>query len=51
MSFYNGKDNMPERYIGKLQDSYAKLAGDGEPDIYLELKILVININGCYNED
>lgn len=42
---------MPERYIGKLSDSYARLDKDGEPDISLKLKVLVININGCYNED
>ena len=51
--FYNGSKDVPEQYMYKLSDAYFKNSNDKatfcEP--FLELKVLVININGCYNED
>ena len=51
--FYNGSKDVPEQYIYKLSDAYFKNSNDEVPfcEPFLELKVLVININGCYNED
>lgn len=51
--FYNGSKDFPEQYTYRLSDAYYKTP-DGEAPFrepFLELKVLVININGCYNED
>ena len=49
--FYNGSENFPEQYTYRLSDSYYKIPDDEASKPFLELKVLVININGCYNED
>ena len=49
--FYNGSENFPEQYTYKLSDAYYKNPDDEASEPFLELKVLVININGCYNED
>ena len=49
--FYNGSENFPEQYTYRLSDAYYKNPDDEASEPCLELKVLVININGCYNED
>ena len=49
--FYNGSENFPEQYTYKLSDAYYKNPDDEASEPFLELKVLVININECYNED
>ena len=49
--FYNGSKDFPEQYTYRLSDAYYKNPGDEASEPFLELKVLVININGCYNED
>ena len=51
--FYNGSRNVPEQYMYKLSDAYYQNNNGEAPfcEPFLELKVLVININGCYNED
>mgnify|MGYP007057055553 FL=1 len=49
--FYNGSENFPEQYTYRLSDAYYKNPDDEASEPFLELKVLVININGCYNED
>ena len=51
--FYNGSENFPEQYTYKLSDAFFKTPNNEAPfcEPFLELKVLVININGCYNED
>lgn len=49
--FYNGKKQMPERFVYKLSDAYFS-AAETEPRIpELELKVLVLNINEGFNEE
>lgn len=43
--FYNGVEEMPERWEMRLSDAYKKKSGD----VSLELKVQVININPGYN--
>lgn len=45
--FYNGVEEMEERSILKLSDSFAE--GEGEAE--LELKVLVLNINPGFNQE
>ena len=45
--FYNGAEEMPERYERKLSDAYQLLAEDPA----LELKVLVLNINHGMNQE
>lgn len=48
--FYNGKEQMPERFEYKLSDAYMiQPKKTRAPE--LELKVLVLNINKGYNED
>ena len=51
--FYNGSRNVPEQYMYRLSDAYYQNNNGEAPfcEPFLELKVLVININGCYNED
>ena len=49
--FYNGSKDFPEQYIYRLSDAYYKNPDDEASEPFLELKVLVININECYNED
>ena len=51
--FYNGSRNVPEQYMYRLSDAYYQNNNGEAPfcEPFLELKVLVININECYNED
>lgn len=49
--FYNGSRDFPEQYTYKLSDAYYNNPDDEASETFLELKVLVININGCYNEN